>query len=93
MPCMRALAALCSGGLCRDMRPPRWREWAGHESMRVKESLDAEADDVVERFLEVVDELVVAAVVVDESQRVQRELKAVVHLDLGHCLEVLGSGR
>ena len=61
--------------------------------MRVKESLDAEADDVVERFLEVVDELVVAAVVVDESQRVQHELKAVVHLDLGHCLEVLGSGR
>ena len=37
--------------------------------------------------------LVVEAVVVDESQRVQRELKAVVHLDLGHCLEVLGSGR
>ena len=57
MPCMRALAALCSGGLCRDMRPPRWQEWAGHESMRVKESLDVEADDVVERFLEVVDEL------------------------------------
>ena len=55
MPCMRALVALCSGGLCQDMRPPRWREWAGHESMRVKESWDAEADDVVERFLEVVD--------------------------------------
>ena len=44
--CMRALAALCSGGLGRDMSPPRWREWAGHESMRVKESVDAEADDV-----------------------------------------------
>ena len=56
MPCMRALAALCSGGLCRDMRPPRWREWAGHESMRVKESLDAEADDVEECFQEVDDE-------------------------------------
>ena len=93
MPCMRALAALCSGGLCLDMRSRCWREWAGHESMRVKESLDAEADDVVERFLEVVDELVVAAVIVDESQRVQHALKAVVHLDLGRCLEVLGSGR
>ena len=40
MPCMRALAALCSGGLGRDMSPPRWREWAGHESMRVKESVE-----------------------------------------------------
>ena len=47
--------ACCAVFRYRDMRPPRWREWAGHESMRVKESVDAEADDVVECFLEVVD--------------------------------------
>ena len=35
------------------------------------------------------------AVVVERASEfsVERELKAVVHLDLGHWLEVLGSGR